>query len=92
MEMTTVRVSLKSCRKIDTYNENNQSEGGKAILQWYTNYTKPETDDDVNDNMTPPKPKKRKREERETPMILALCTPIMVRAHRHVQQSSDIIL
>ena len=74
---------------IDTYNENHQSEGGKAILQWYTKYTKPEfeTDDDVNNNMTPPKPKKRKREERETPMILALCTPIMVRAHRHVQQS-----
>ena len=30
----------------------------KEARQWYTNtkYTKPETDDEVNDNMTPPKP------------------------------------
>ena len=54
---------------IDTYNESNQHEGGKAVLQWYKNmkYTKAESDDDVNDDMIPPKPKKHKREESETP-------------------------
>ena len=73
---------------VDQYTEQNASQGGKALLQWYER-----SDDDGDDSDTEGcKPrKKRKREPSSTPLILAICTPLMARAHTLVQQASEVV-
>lgn len=64
---------------------------GKAVLQWY-DFAVQSSDDESEE--VKPKQKKKKKDQKEkqvSPMILALCTPIMRRAHLHVQQSRDIV-
>ena len=77
---------------VDLYNQQHGDEGGKAILQWYSAGESTEQSDKEDDELKPPK-KKRKKDAYKSgsrPLILAICTPIMSRAHQHVQQSSDI--
>ncbi len=66
---------------------------GKAVLQWYdAGQDQAFSDDscDTEDELKPSK-KKKKKQRCNTPMILALCSPIMKRAHEHVQQSRDVV-
>lgn len=69
-------------------------EGGKAVLQWYDagpeHAASDAFDSEEEEEVKPPK-KKRKKEKKATPMILALCTPIMNRAHEYVQQSRGVV-
>ena len=72
------------------------------MLQWYDAGQDQAAGGDCSDScesedeLRPPKKKKKKKKcERNapnsTPMILALCTPIMRLAHEHVQQSRDVV-
>ncbi len=62
--------------------------GGRALLQWYKDLAV-ETDGELE--TTPPQPKKRKkREVTKKPLILAICTPLMARAHTELCQAGEI--
>jgi len=82
--------------KIDEYNAVNNEIGGKAMLQWYEQTSEgdeiDDTDTKVDDTDTnvveKPKCKKRKRIK---PMILAICTPLMARAHQDVRQAGELV-
>ena len=72
---------------VDTYNQTERKDGGgQAVLQWYDagkGQSSEAMDSDSDD--TDPPPKKRKiASGNSTPMVLAICTPIMRRAHQHV--------
>ena len=78
---------------VDSYNAEG---GGKAVLQWYDAGKDDQAASDGLDSeeeLMPPKKKKKSQKTATsvTPMILALCTPIMRRAHEHVQQSRDVV-
>ena len=79
---------------VDTYNSQNEDRGGgQAVLQWYdagTGQTSEVSESD-NEEVEPPTKKKKLTSANSTPMILAICTPIMRRAHQHVQQSRDVV-
>ena len=75
---------------VDEYNEQYSKDGGKALLQWYDAGADDEESESDAEDSEPPK-KKRKKAVNSTPLILALCTPLMSRAHQFVQQSSDIV-
>ena len=78
---------------VDTYNQTEHKDGGQAVLQWYDagkGQSSEAMDSDRDD--TDPPPKKRKiASGNSTPMVLAICTPIMRRTHQYVQQSRDIV-
>ena len=61
---------------------------GKAVIQLYdTGQDQAFTDDRSDTEEDELKlSKKKKQRKYNTPMILALCSPIMKRAHEHVQQ------
>ena len=65
------------------------------MLQWYdAGQDQAASDGSKDEEVKPPKKKKKKREKtamNSTPMILALCTPIMKQAHQYVQQSRDVV-
>ena len=78
--------------EVDLYNEKNQSLGGKALLQWYVrNNCDNESGSSGSDCEEIPRPKKKKQEIPQKPMILAIVTPLMARAHQHIQQASEIV-
>ena len=75
---------------VDTYNHNqNKINRGQAILQCYD--TGEVESSNISDNEEDTPPPKKKKKIKSTPMILALCTPIMRRAHQYVQQSRDVV-
>ena len=71
--------------KVDQYNH---ALGGKALLQWYEAPIS-EMDDELDEKAPPAK--RKKREPSEKPLILAICTPLMARAHRNVMQAGEIV-
>ena len=77
-----------SCMIVDQYTEQNASQGGKALLQWCER-SDDEGDDSDTERCIPRK--KRKMEPSSTPLILAICTPLMARAHMLVQQASEVV-
>ena len=58
--------------------------GGKALLQWYENSDR--SDSDCEADFTE-KTKRIKREISHKPLILIIVTPLMARAHAHIQQA-----
>ena len=81
---------------VDTYNSENDDGGGgtgKAVLQWYDagQGQASETSDSDGEDLEPQTKKKKITSANSTPMILAICTPIMRRAHQYVQQSRDVV-
>ncbi len=83
--------SLQS--EVDKYNSTNARVGGKAKLQVFESHCDTELSDECVDSdegsIQPPPPKKRKVTTQ--PMILALCTPLMVRAHENVPQAGEMV-
>ena len=75
---------------VDAYNEKYSKEGGKALLQWYDAGADDEELESDTEDLEPPR-KKKKKDMDTTPLILALCSPLMSRAHQFVQQSGDIV-
>ncbi len=49
-----------------------------------------DTDAD-SDGEQEPKSKKPRRIQRECPMIIAICTPLMSRVHESIQQAGEVI-
>ena len=81
---------------VDTYNSQNENEsgGGQALLQWYDakgQASEASDSDSEGDEIGPPTKKKKITSMVATLMILAICTPIMKRAHQYIQQSRDIV-
>ena len=74
--------------KVDEYNKENDVHGGKAFLQWYEAPAS-EIDDELENKA--PLAKRKKREPTEKPLILAICTPLMARAHRNVMQAREMV-
>ena len=72
---------------VDQYNENTGLQGGKALLQWYENSDR--SDSDCEADFTE-KTKRIKREISHKPLILVIVTPLMARTHAHIQQASEI--
>ena len=75
--------------EIAAYNNANSDSGGKAAIQIFKGLpnTSSESDSEV-ETSAPPKPKRIKKVQREQPMILAICTPLMSRVHQHVRQAA----
>ncbi len=76
--------------KVDEYNTKNRETGGKAILQWYESLAESEESDGESETKPPPLKKKKKRPSNK-PLILAVCTPLMARAHKEVCQAGEIV-
>ena len=92
MEKMMERSFQKLQEAVDLYNKDGK---GKAVLQWYDAgqdqaFTDDSCDTDVDELKLSKKKKAKKQRKYNTPMVLALCSPIMKRAHEHVQQSRDI--
>ncbi|XP_062503901.1 uncharacterized protein LOC134180732 [Corticium candelabrum] len=84
--------------EIDIYNENNQQQGGTAKLQVYKNpclnKAKSGTSSNSDDDISPPPRKKVKlckRKQKHQPMVLAICTPLMSRAHNNIKQAREMV-
>lgn len=76
--------------QVENYNQQNAEQGGKAKLQVYES----PTDDCSSDDLEPPPPKsiKLKKSKQIThPMVLAICTPLMARAHQNIQQAGEMV-
>ena len=81
-------------QSVDTYNHQNEDgDGGQAVLQWYDagKGQASEVSESDNEEVKPPTKKAKLASANSTPMILAICTPIMRRAHQYVQQSRDVV-
>ena len=79
---------------VDTYNDQNKhTDRGQAMLQWYDSGKEETTEvsGSKEEDTGPPRQKKKMTSTNSTPMILAMCTPIMRRAHQYVQQSRDVV-
>ncbi len=74
--------------EVDTYNEKWASEGGIAKLQWFQDLRGETSDNSDAEDFIPP-PKKRKTTHQ--PLIVAICTPMMSRAHNHIVQSGEMV-
>ena len=79
-----------------TYNSQNDDGhggGGQVVLQWYDacKGQVSEASDSDGEEVEPPTKKRKITSANSTPMILAICTPIMRRAHQYVQQSRDVV-
>ena len=75
--------------EISTYNDRCINLEGKAAVQCFQGTTDSSTDSDSNEEL-PPK-KKRRKKGREKPLIIAVCTPLMSRVHKHIQQAGELI-
>ena len=86
-------VFAKLQEKVDRYNSDASAAGGKVILQWYqtpaTEYSEHESESETESN--PPPTKRKRREVCDKPLILAICTPLMARAHWQVLQAGEIV-
>ena len=78
--------------EVNKYNAKHREQNGRALLQWYETQTDNYSDDINSDGESnPPPPKKRKRESTSKPLVLAICTPLMARAHEHVCQAGELL-
>ena len=80
--------------EVAVYNEKWKGQGGKAKFQPFTlgddeNNNTDEADSD-DPEVSMPKPKRQKR-ERSQPFVLAVCTPLMARAHASLPQAAEIM-
>ena len=71
--------------KVDQYNVENEPLGGRAFLQWYEAPVS-EIDDELEEKAPP-----AKRKKRDKPLVLAICTPLMARAHKSAMQAGEIV-
>ena len=70
------------------FNQHNNQFGGKAVLQQYSAST---TDDSSGDSVQEEPKLKSKKTKPSQPFVLAICTPLMARVHKYVQQSRELI-
>jgi hypothetical protein len=85
--------------EVAAYNERWGGLGGKVVLQPYKieaescdNESDSDTDIKQDERSSKPPPrKKRKANIVKQPMVLALCTPLMSRAHEMVQQAGELV-
>ena len=82
--------------EIEAYNAAMGSIGGHAILQRFKGKAQQSDSEDASDsdsNQESPKRKRRKlkQTERETPMVVAVCTPLMSRVNQFTQQAGEMI-
>lgn len=80
--------------EIDFYNESKQ--GGKAKLQIYEGIDVDENKNSSNsdDEFLPPPKKKakvKKYQQKHRPMVMAICTPLMARAHENILQAEEMV-
>ena len=75
--------------EIEAYNAAMGSKGGHAILQRFEGKIEWDETSDSDDQGSPKK--KRAKREREVPMVLAMCTPLMSRVHQFIQQSGELV-
>ena len=68
-------------KKVKAYNEQHAADGGKAIVQ---RFNAPQHPHKEGASTSVPAADKQ-------PLILAICTPIMARAHRYVRQASKLV-
>ena len=76
--------------EIDAHNDACSERGGKAEVRVFQGSQNSKSDSSDNESDPPPKKKWRKK-EREQPMIITICTPLMSRVHEHVQQAGETI-
>ena len=76
--------------EIDAYNAAMGSKGGNVILQRFVGTVDVDHTSD-SDSEECPKKKRLKSNEREVPMVVAICTPLMSRVHQFVQQSGEMV-
>ena len=74
--------------EIDAYNDACSGQGGKANIQVFQGAQNSESDNSGDESDPPPK-KKRHKKERERPMVITVCTPLMSRVHEHIQQAGE---
>ena len=75
--------------EIESYNSQNH---GRAQLQIYDNPGSESNNDSSDNDEKPPPVKKiklKKKKSKIQPMVLAICTPLMVRAHQNLQQAGE---
>ena len=80
--------------EVGQYNIQWGSLGGKAILQPFQATTYESTDSEITDSEVDtklPSKKRRKVDSVHQPMVLAICTPLMSRAHEMVRQAGEMI-
>ena len=81
--------------EIQLYNEKWENHGGKAKLQRFStaedhdSSTQNDSEDDETVSNTQPETTKKKGHLQ--PLILAVCTPLMARAHANIPQSAEIL-
>ena len=76
--------------EIEAYNAAMGSKGGHVVLQRFEG--KVESDETADsDDQGSPKKKRAKRKEREVPMVVAICTPLMSRVHQYIQQAGEML-
>ena len=74
--------------ELSVYNDACGKLGGKAKLQFYQ--VAPASSGDSDNEVDPP-PKKKHCKQREQPIIIAVCTPLMSRVYEHIQQAGETI-
>ncbi len=81
--------------EVEIYNKQNESRGGKAKIQLYECPKKVVVESSSDDDdLTPPPQKKlklNKKAQKAQPMVLAICTPLMARAHQNIPQAGEMI-
>ena len=73
-------------KEVKEYNEQHASDGGKAIVQRF-NASYHAHEEEAKSNNTSEKMITCSKK----PLILAICSPIMARAHKHVRQASEFV-
>lgn len=75
--------------EIETYNEACGKLGGKAKFQYFEAAQSESSDSDTSDDCSSLEKKNHKKhtQRREKPMIIAICTPLMSRVHKHILQA-----
>ena len=79
-------------REIEAYNAAMGSKGVHAIMQRFeAKVTQSDAEEDSGCELQNPKRKRFKRTEREVPMVVAICIPLMSRVHQLVQQTGEMV-
>jgi hypothetical protein len=82
--------------EIEAFNQLCGKFGGKAKLQCFqagSQVSDSDSDDPESffESQSVKKKHKRHTANRETPMIIAICTPLMARVHKHIQQAGEMV-
>ena len=75
---------------IHDYNLQHSKDGGKIVLQKYSDayHSEVQSDDDQSGDDQEPPCKKRKKES--SPLSIVICTPLMARVHQYIPQAGEI--